>query len=302
MRIVLFLTSEIPTFAANTTQLAWLSARLKHHALCAVFSEADFLRELPGAEAVVVWRFLPEWYARGARLQHVYTPAAGRERIAPDPSGRSMRHFGAFHGRVMAESLLAMMLFMNRRLGHAVRAQQEGRWDPLAYEGLAPLGGQTALLIGYGAIARHAARLLAALDVRVHGLKRDPTRGTEGAERMFAAEDLQEAITLADHIACLLPSDTDSDHLLDESAFARMKPGAFVYNLGRGNAIDILALERALVTERIAGAFLDVVPREPLPSASPLWTTKNLFITPHASAIRCDYLDLYFAELAGLLA
>jgi phosphoglycerate dehydrogenase-like enzyme len=302
MRVVLFLTNPVSAFAANAKQIGALAARLSKHSLHAVFDEADFLRELPSAEAVVVWRFLPEWYESAPHLRHVCTPAAGRERIAPDPTRRSARHFGAFHGQIMAESLLAMMLFMNRRFGRAMQAQRERQWAPLAYEGLVPLRGQIALLVGYGAIARHAARLLSAAGLRVHGLKRDEARGTEGAERVFGVDQLLEAVSLADHVACLLPSDTGSDHLLDQRAFEKMKASAFVYNLGRGNAIDVAALARALLAERLAGAFLDVVPEEPLPDDSPLWSVKNLYLTPHASAIRSDYLDLYFAELGDLLA
>jgi phosphoglycerate dehydrogenase-like enzyme len=138
--------------------------------------------------------------------------------------------------------------------------------------------------------------------MHVHGLKRDVTRGAEGVERLFSPEQLLAAVALADHIACLLPSDTGSDRLLDGRVLERMKASAFVYNLGRGNAIDIDALQTALREARIAGAFLDVLPEEPLPADSPLWTTANLYFTPHASAVRADYLDLYFAELGELFA
>jgi phosphoglycerate dehydrogenase-like enzyme len=138
--------------------------------------------------------------------------------------------------------------------------------------------------------------------MRVHGLKRDATRGGEGVERLFSATQLLAAVALADHVACLLPSDTGSDRLLDARALEHMKPSAFVYNLGRGNAIDVDALQAALTQKRIAGAFLDVLPEEPLPQASPLWTTPNLYFTPHATAVRADYLDLYFAELSELFA
>ena len=81
-----------------------------------------------------------------------------------------------------------------------------------------------------------------------------------------------------------------------------MKPAACVYNLGRGNAIDGAALCAALERGQLAGAFLDVVHEEPLPASSPLWTAPNLYLTPHASAISSEYLDLYFEELAGQLA
>src|SRR5690606_4679421 len=107
-----------------------------------------------------------------------------------------------------------------------------------------------------------------------------------------APEQRLEALALADHVVCVLPGDTGTDRFLDAAAFAAVKPGAVVYNLGRGNAIDVGALTAALQAGRIAGAFLDVVPDEPLPEGSPLWTAPRLFLTPHASAIYADYLDL----------
>lgn len=303
MRIVVFLRSEIRAFDASPAQIARFEARLPEpHSVTTVLNEADFLRELATAEVVVVWRFREEWYETAPHLRQVCTPSAGRERIALDPRARVTAHFGAFHGQIMAESLLAMMLFMNRRFAAAARAQEARSWDALAYDDLSPLRGQTALLVGYGAIGRHAARLLSAVGVRVHGLKRDVTRGAEGVERVFAPSQLLEAVALADHVACLLPSDTGSDDLIDSRALERMKPSAYLYNLGRGNAVELGALTAALGAGRLAGAFLDVLPEEPLAADSPLWKTPNLQLTPHASAIRSDYLDLYFAEVSELFA
>jgi phosphoglycerate dehydrogenase-like enzyme len=157
-------------------------------------------------------------------------------------------------------------------------------------------------LVGYGAIGRHAARVLAAMGMRVHGLKRHADQDTQGVERLFARDQLLEAVALADHVACILPSDTGTDRLIDSAVLEQMKPSAFLYNLGRGNAVDETALGVALRSGRIAGAFLDVVADEPLPDVSALWNLPNLYLTPHASAICDEYLDLYFEELGELLA
>jgi phosphoglycerate dehydrogenase-like enzyme len=135
----------------------------------------------------------------------------------------------------------------------------------------------------------------------VHGVRRDPSRGGSYADRIFAVDALLDAVAGADHVACILPGDSGTDHLLGRAAFERMQPSACVYNLGRGNAIDAGALVLALERAQLAGAFLDVFPDEPLPADSPLWTTKNLYISPHSSAINREYLDFYFAELAGEL-
>jgi phosphoglycerate dehydrogenase-like enzyme len=301
-RLLVWLSHPVPAFEPTAAQLASLLAHLHGCELVAVQSEAEFLQALPQAHTVVVWRFLPEWYALAPRLRHAFTPSAGHEPLPADPAARVARHFGHFHGALMSESLLAMLTFMNRRLGDALEAQGQRRWDRAPYSRIQRLRGQVVLLVGYGAIAQECARVLSSIGLRIHGLRRDVTRPSPGAERVFAPEQLHAALPLADHVVCLLPADTGSDHLLDGAAFSHMKPSACVYNLGRGNAIDLDALCLALSRGQLTGAFLDVVSPEPLPADSPLWATPNLYLTPHASAISAEYLDLYFEELALELA
>lgn len=301
MRVLLWLSSPVAAFQPTPAQLAALAARTEH-ALQVVHAEADFLAALPLAECVVVWRLEPDWYARAPRLRHAFTPSAGRDPLPPESTGRVQRHFGSFHGPLMAESLLAMISFLNRRLGVALLAQTQRRWDRAPFSSTRRLRGQVALLIGYGAIGQCCGQLLAALGMVVLALRRDLARPSPGAERVFTPGQRSEALALADHVICVLPGDTGTDHFLSAAELASMKPGACVYNLGRGNAIDAAALCAALSSGHIAGAFLDVVHEEPPPPGSPLWSARNLYLTPHASAISAEYLDLYFEELAGQLA
>jgi phosphoglycerate dehydrogenase-like enzyme len=60
---------------------------------------------------------------------------------------------------------------------------------------------------------------------------------------------------------------------------------AYLINISRGAVVDESALAKALTEGWIAGAALDTVSTEPLPSESSLWSLPNLFITPHTSAI-----------------
>src|SRR5262245_27031475 len=62
-----------------------------------------------------------------------------------------------------------------------------------------------------------------------------------------------------------------------------LKPAAYIVNVGRGNLIDEAALCKRLVSERLAGAALDVASIEPLPADSPLWNVPNLLLTPHVA-------------------
>lgn len=302
MRIVVQLAHVLPEFSASDSQLERLQRALSSHELIVCRDRAAFLDALPAAEVAIVWEFLPAWYALAKRLHTVMTPAAGRELVAADPRGHVRAVHGSFHGQIMAESLLAMIGFVNRRFASALDAQGRNAWERKHYAAMRRLARQTVLLVGYGSIGRHCARMLKAVGMTVHALKRDVQVGAEGADRVFAAGALLEAVALADHVVCILPADTGTDALVGAAVFERMKPTAAVYNIGRGNAIDGRALEATLRDGQIAAAFLDVLPEEPLPPESGLWSVPNLFITPHVSALTMDYLDLYFDEVIEFLS
>ncbi len=301
MKTAVQLNHRLPAFSMTKAQAERLQRELPGCELVFCDDRAALLEQLPGVEAALVWEFLPQWYERARHLRLVMTPAAGRELVHPDPGGRAETVHGTFHGRIMSESLLAMIGFVNRRFGVALEAQRRNAWERAGYRNMRRLAGQVVLIVGYGHIGRHCARLLKAVGMTVHALKRNTDAGAEGADRLFGAAQLLDAVATADHVVCILPADTGTDALLGEAAFARMKPTAAVYNIGRGNAIDPVALTQALRAGAISAAFLDVLPEEPLPPASPLWSTPDLFITPHVSALYDDYLDLFFDEVVERL-
>ncbi len=138
--------------------------------------------------------------------------------------------------------------------------------------------------------------------MQVVGVKRDAGVDRGPADAVMPVTLLHALLRQADHVVVTLPSDTGTDHLFDEKAFAQMKKSAYFYNLGRGNAVDEEALVAALSSGGIAGAFLDVFEQEPLPADSPLWTAPNLEFLPHASAVSREYLDLWIDELAPELS
>jgi D-2-hydroxyacid dehydrogenase (NADP+) len=151
-------------------------------------------------------------------------------------------------------------------------------------------------------LGRECARLLKAVGLRVVGVKRTPDVDPAPADSVHALSELPRLLAEADHVIATLPADTGTDHLFDDAAFAAMRPGAGFYNLGRGNAVDEPALLRALASGALGHAFLDVFEHEPLPADSPLWAAPNLALTPHASAISTEYLDLWIEELGPRLA
>ena len=299
MNVVVWLPHRVRAFAAQAEQVERLAAQCPAHRFKMVGAEPEFLAALPQAEVALVWQFEAAWYKRAPELQWVGTPAAGREKVKPDPSGRVRTVHGHFHGKIMGETLLGAMLHFSRGFDVCVASQREQSYAREAFFEQRRLAGQHAMIAGYGPLGRECARLLKAFGMRVTGLKRTPEGDPAPADEMRSVQELHALLPEIDHLILTLPSDTGTDHFIGDAELALMKPSACLYNIGRGNAVDEVALVRALETGRLGHAFLDVFAEEPLPPSSPLWGAPRLLLMPHASAISLEYLDLWFAELAA---
>jgi phosphoglycerate dehydrogenase-like enzyme len=79
----------------------------------------------------------------------------------------------------------------------------------------------------------------------------------------------------------ILPDSPATRGFFDSDRFSQFKPGAVFYNIGRGTTVHQEALLKALRSERLHAAWLDVTEPEPLPDSHPLRSERNCFITPH---------------------
>jgi D-2-hydroxyacid dehydrogenase (NADP+) len=296
--LLINLYSDVDSFSIKPRHVERLREALPGTRVILAGNRKEFLERLPEADAAIAWIFRAEWYEQAIKLKELYTPAAGRDWIALDPTGRVITHFGRFHGRIMRESLLAMMLHFNRRIGNSIESKYGKVWNRKPYDDCTPLFSQNVMIVGYGSIGQQMAELLKAFGTRIIGVKRN-IAGFENdpfAEQVITFEQLREELPKADHIVLILPSGKETEHLFSLSHFAGMKPGSFLYNLGRGNCYAEEDLVAALRNGPMAGAGLDVFAEEPLPATSPLWEMPNVLVTPHASAICREYIDLYIEE------
>ena len=192
-----------------------------------------------------------------------------------------------------AEQVLSFMTFWARRLDMAFDAQRGDR--PWLHTAIRPqcvlLRGQTAVLYGFGAIAKRLVELLTALGMEVLGVRRTP-RGDESVD-MAAIQDSKAASFLqrADHVINILPASPSTAGHFDSKRFAMLKPGAVFYNIGRGTTVDQEALLANLTSGHLSAALLDATDPEPLPPEHPLWDAPNCFITPHTAGGHRDEED-----------
>jgi D-3-phosphoglycerate dehydrogenase / 2-oxoglutarate reductase len=94
---------------------------------------------------------------------------------------------------------------------------------------------------------------------------------------------LEELLRTSDVVSLHLPLTSVTRHLIDAPRLALMRPSAVLVNTSRGGIVDQAALAEAVVSERLAGAALDVLEREPPDDGDPLLACDQVIITPHVA-------------------
>lgn len=195
----------------------------------------------------------------------------------------------------IAEHVMACILALARRLPHAMRDQQERLWRPNDLIGdLSPwvLAGRTLGIIGVGTLGEAIATRARPFGMHVIGVRRHPERGRPaGFDEVLGPADLDRLLALADVVVVAAPLTAETNLLLDADAIAKMKSGAILVNIARGQLVDEKALVGALMDGRLGGAALDVFTTEPLPASSPFWSLPNVIVTPHNSGFRAGHFD-----------
>lgn len=184
----------------------------------------------------------------------------------------------------VAELTLLHMLLLARRWKETQAAFEARRlWEPAG----STLLGKTACLVGLGDVGTAIARRLLALGMRLVGVRRHPEQGGPAElpfQQIAGLDALSEVLREADYVVLCLPATSETHHLLNAEAFAAMKPGAFLINVGRGSLVDQEALLTALRSGHLAGAGLDVFWEEPVDPSHPLFR-ENVLVTPHIGGI-----------------
>ena len=182
----------------------------------------------------------------------------------------------------VSEHMLGMLLALMKKLALYRDKQFEGRWEDLGP--VVSLYDSKVLSVGLGDIGTSFAKLCAACGAHVTGIRRAPG-GEKPAfvDAVYAVEKLDALLPHFDVVFLSLPETPATKNLMNAERIARMKPGAYLLNAGRGSALDQSALLSAVRSGKLAGAALDVTSPEPLSPDHPLWREPRIFVTPHVS-------------------
>ena len=179
----------------------------------------------------------------------------------------------------VAEHTFGLMVAMSRWIPQAVASTKSGKWEKKKFMGH-ELRGKTLGILGLGSIGREVLRRARGFEMKV--LAADPYVNSQTAAglgvTMCSTDDL---FAQSDYITLHLASTKETQGILNDAAFAKMKDGVRVVNCARGELLDEAALARAIESGKVAGAAIDVFQVEPPPPEDPLLKLDAVLATPH---------------------
>ena len=187
-----------------------------------------------------------------------------------------------------ADLAMALILMVTRRLGEGERELRAGKWigwHPTHLLGTS-LQGKTLGIVGFGRIGQATARRAArgfGMKIAYARRERAGWAGTaEAASQELGARSLalEELLAVSDVVSLHTPATPETIGMIDARRLALMKPGSYLINTARGSVIDEPALIAALRGGHLAGAGLDVYPKEPAITPE-LLTLPNVVALPH---------------------
>lgn len=214
-------------------------------------------------------------------LKYVLLLSAGYDRLDVkqlEKEGVIITNATGVYSEAIAEFVFAQILSIYKDLYELRTNHKEGIWKR-DYSFLS-LRDKNVFLLGTGSIADEIAVRLKPFGSKVIGFN---TRGTplKKYDEVHKLGKLADLINEADIIIAALPSNKATNHLFNKDLVLKMKKNSILVNIGRGSLIDEASIDGHI--EHLLALVLDVFEVEPLREDSFLWSSDNVYMSPHIS-------------------
>ncbi|MCL0099870.1 NAD(P)-binding domain-containing protein [Dehalococcoidia bacterium] len=248
------------------------------------------IRELEDADVALVAMWDPELLAACHNLRWVHAVGGGIEgHLFPEfvQSGVPFTCGKPTFGVPGAESALAAMLMVTRRNHYAIGHSKTTHWLQSRDDELFPedLSGKTVGIIGMGQMGQALAPRAAALGMRVFSATRTLRHASEGVERSYTIDQMDEFLELLDFVVVAVPSTPQTKGMINQSVFKAMKKNAWIIDIsGRTSIFDFPMLAKAIDQNSIAGICTQPSGYSPdqgmPPKESSFWRRENVYVSP----------------------
>lgn len=285
-----------------------LPATLKEKIDLVIVENADqALREIGDAEVFFGW-MTPGLLDNARKLRWVQSTNASQENhLFPGfvNSKVVVTSVAGIYNDVIADHVYGLILGLTRYIAGFARHQDCQRWAARSEYKVDYLSGKTLGVIGLGSIGGEVAKRGPAFGMRVVATRAHPEHPKpDYVDQVWGQEGLDDLLQQSDFVVNCTPETPSTKRMIGKRELALMKPNSYIFNIGRGSAIDLEVLTEALESGAIAGAGLDCFEIEPLPPGHPLWSMENVLITPHmAGAPTPNYrrVDVFLENLSRYL-
>lgn len=205
-------------------------------------------------------------------LKVIQSPNAGVDDVLKiRPEGVTLCNAAGVHDASTAELAVALAITSRRGFAPFALQQQAQHWQ---HDRMPSLSDSKIAIIGFGNIGKTIMKMLSGFEVTVTPFSKS------GRDGSLTFDQFDRLLPTFDVIILIVPLTDQTRHLMNAGRLAAMKDGAALINVARGGVVDTDALIRELNSGRIT-AGLDVTDPEPLPDGHPLWSARNVIITPH---------------------
>ena len=238
--------------------------------------------DLSNVEALFVWKPLDAGVVEKLpNLKWVSSLGAGVDHLVGDeqiPAAIPItRIVDPYLTRDMTNYCIMGVMLHQRSFFQHQANQQQKVWDRIAYQNL-KVG-----VMGLGALGGHLAEHLVALGFEVSGFSR--TQKQIAGVKCYAQQDFETFLSVPDVIVNLLPVTPQTENILNKETMLKMRQGAYLINVARGNHLVEEDLINVLDSNYLSGALLDVFRQEPLPKDHPFWNHPKITLTPHVASV-----------------
>ncbi len=277
---------KIVVLTDSPQRLAWFQEAVKGVTLAPAGGPAAAQRAVADADALVGF-CSPPLVNAAPNLRWIQSQTAGVDECLAIPRVHTgeiiLTNMQGVNAPNVAEHAMALVLTLTRQINAFAANQRDEKWNPASPQKPWDLQGKTMLVVGLGGNGVEIARRAQAFGMRVIATRNSGRTGPPFVAYVGTADELPKLIAQADILVNATPLTPETTGLFNAAMFARMKPTAYFFNVGRGPSVVTNDLVEALKSGRIGGAGLDVVDPEPLPNGHPLWQLPNVIITPHVA-------------------